>query len=63
MRHRLAFEISTADTPHEFRRVRETDIRDYYVPSPIAATGSLWPVLRTPAVPLPSRRLVRRGRD
>jgi hypothetical protein len=63
MRSCQSFTLTIATTPYMIKGVRETDIRDYYIPSPIAATRSLWPPRRTSAVPLPTNRLVRRGRD
>ena len=46
-----------------FKGIRETDIQDYYLPSPLTpqATATAQPRLTTPAVPLPKYRLTRRG--
>lgn len=52
----------SAAAPALMKGIRETDIRDYYVPSPITIPGSLCRPLRIPIVPLPTHRLVRRGR-
>ena len=59
----FAITISATAELHTVKGIRETDIRDYYIWSPIAATRSRWPLHRTSAVPLPTDRLVRRGRD
>jgi hypothetical protein len=53
----------TVAKPHMLTGVRETDIRDSYVPSPMVATNSSWSPHRTRTVPLSTRRLTRRGRD
>ena len=62
MRFYHPFGITNAK-PHMLMGVRETDIRDSYVPSPIAATSTRRPPLRTRPVPLSNRRLTRRGGD
>jgi len=48
-----------------FTGIRETDIQDYYLPSPLVThtDGRQVTHLRTSAIPLPTRRLMRRGRD
>jgi hypothetical protein len=58
------YSLHLTDQAHRFKGIRETDIQDYYLPSPLAHAGNTpaWPDC-TPAVPLPTRRLVRRGRD
>jgi len=62
MRSCHLFEIIIAK-PHTLTGIRETDIRDSYVPSPIAATSTRRLPLRTRPVPLSNRRLTRRRRD
>jgi hypothetical protein len=62
MRSCQPFEIIIAK-PHTRTGIRETDIRDSYVPSPVAAMSTRRPPLRTRPVPLSNRRLTRRGRD
>jgi len=49
--------------PHTRTGIRETDIRDSYMSSPIAATSTRRLPLRTRPVPLSNRRLTRRRRD
>jgi hypothetical protein len=48
-----------------FRGIRETDIRDYYLPSPLVTHtgGTQVTHPRVSSIPLPTRRLMRRGRD
>jgi len=47
-----------------FMGIRETDIRDYYLASPLVTrTGGTHVHVRTSPIPLPIRRLLRRGRD
>ena len=62
MRSCHLFEIIIAK-PHTLTGIRETDIRDSYVPSPIVTTNVPWSPHRTRTVPLSTRRLTRRGRD
>jgi hypothetical protein len=62
MRFYQPFGITNAK-PHMLMGVRETDIRDSYVASPIAATSIRRSLLRRRPVPLSTRRLTRRGRD
>jgi hypothetical protein len=62
MRYRRPFANTSAATLRFIKGIRETDIRDEYVPSPMTMPDSLCPALRTPVVPLPTHRLVRRGR-
>jgi hypothetical protein len=48
-----------------FTGIRETDIQDYYLPSPLVANtgGTQIVCFRISPIPLPARRLVRRRRD
>ena len=48
-----------------FTGIRETDILDYYLPSPLVphTGGTQLTHMRTSPIPLPIRRLMRRGRD
>jgi len=50
---------------HPFTGIHETDIQDYYLPSPLVTHtgGTQVAQLRTSPIPLPSCRLMRRGRD
>jgi hypothetical protein len=62
MHYHPSFGIIAAK-PHLNKGIRETDIRDEYLPSPIVATISFKPPRRTHSVPLPTHCLVRRGHD
>jgi hypothetical protein len=62
MRFCHSFGITIAK-PHMLRGVRETDIRDEYLLSPIVTTNSSWSPHCTRTVPLSTQRLTRRGRD
>ena len=62
MCYRHLFEIIGAK-PYMIKSVRETDIRDEYLPSPIATMKSSKLPFRTRPVPLSLHRLVRRGHD
>jgi hypothetical protein len=58
------YPLRLTDQARQCTALRETDIRDYYLPSPLAHAGGLQIAsTRTPAVPLPTHRLMRRGRD
>ena len=58
------YPLRLTDQARHCTALRETDIRDYYLPSPLAHAGGPQAVpTRTPAVPLPAHRLMRRGRD
>ena len=64
VRPSIMYPLRPTDQARQCTALRETDIRDYYLPSPLVHTGGphLAPT-RTPAVPLPAHRLKRRGRD
>ncbi len=48
-----------------FTGIRETDVQDYYLPSPLVThtDGTQVTHVRTSPIPLPRCRLMRRGRD
>ena len=62
MCYRHLFEI-ISDKSYMIKDIRETDIRDEYLPSPIATIKSFKSPFRTRPVPLSRHRLVRRGHD
>jgi hypothetical protein len=62
VRLHMRYRTPDSESISTFKGIRETDIRDYYLPSPLALAGNTPASLqRTLAVPLPTRRLMRRG--